>query len=68
MKEIAGSTVFVIVAIIIVGLVISYPVMLLWNGCLVGVIAGISTITWMQAWGILILIRVLFNKVELSRK
>lgn len=48
--------------IAIVGLLISWPVMLLWNGCVVGIISGISPIPdiW-HAWGILILCGLLFK-------
>jgi len=43
------------------GLLFSIPVWLLWNGCLVGAVAGVSEITWLQAWGILILSGFLFK-------
>lgn len=63
MREVIGTVVVAIVVVIILGLIISYPVMLLWNGCLVGAVAGVNPITWMQAWGILILSGFLFKSV-----
>lgn len=43
------------------GLLFSVPVWLLWNGCIVGTIAGVGPISWLQAWGILILCGFLFK-------
>jgi len=51
-------TVFVVIAF---GLLLSLPVMLLWNYCLVGAIAGVNEIGWLQAWGILVLCGFLFK-------
>jgi hypothetical protein len=42
-------------------LVLSLPVMLLWNGCLVGALDGIHSVTWLQAWGISLLCSFLFK-------
>jgi hypothetical protein len=36
-------------------------VMLLWNSCLVGVVAGVSEVTWLQAGGITVLVSLLTN-------
>jgi hypothetical protein len=51
----------IVALIVIVGLIMSFPVMLLWNGCLVGAIVGINEISWLQAWGIMILFGLLFK-------
>ena len=56
----------VVALIIAVGLLFSLPVMLLWNSCLVGAINGVNEITWLQAWGILVLCGLLF-KTTLSK-
>ena len=40
---------------------LSYPVMLLWNGCAVAAVAGLSQITWLQAWGLTALCSLLFK-------
>ena len=47
--------------VIILGLLFSLPVMLLWNACLVGAVAGINEITWLQAWGLMVLFGILFK-------
>lgn len=51
----------VVSLVVLLGLLFSLPVMLLWNGCLVGAIAGVSEITWLQAWGIMVLFGILFK-------
>ena len=60
---IAGVTLFGA----IVGAVFSFPVMLLWNGCLVPAITGVKEISWLQAWGLMILVNILF-KLSVSTK
>ena len=42
-------------------LLLSLPVMLLWNYCLVGAVAGVTAIGWLQAWGIMVLFGFLFK-------
>ena len=49
------------------GALFAYPVMLLWNGCLVGAVAGVSAITWLQAWGLMILCSFLFKTYSVSK-
>lgn len=48
---------------------LSIPVFLLWNGCLVGAVAGVNEITWLQGWGLTLLCSLLFKPsgVELSK-
>jgi hypothetical protein len=50
-----------IIMIVIVGLILSLPVMWLWNACLVPAVSGLNEIGWLQAWGILILCGLLFK-------
>ena len=50
-----------LVLIVIFGLIASLPVWLLWNYCLVGSIDGVKEISWLQAWGILVLFSLLFK-------
>ena len=74
-KEIRMETVIkavglVIVAfafIVIFGLLLSLPVMLLWNLCLVPAIPGVLEIGWLQAWGIMILCGFLFKPITSSK-
>ena len=63
-----GAVVFAIVAVIILSLLLSLPVMLLWNGCLVGAVAGVNSITWLQAWGISVLFGFLFKSSTSTKK
>lgn len=46
----------------LVGLIIAWPAMYLWNNCLVGSIDGINQISFLQTWGIYILIQWLTSK------
>lgn len=50
------------VAILLVSFLLSWPVMALWNGCLVDAVAGVKEITWLQGWGISVLVGLLFNR------
>lgn len=58
-----GLTVIIggIATLLFLGFLLSYPVYLLWNGCLVGAVAGVSEVTWLQAWGLSILCSFLFK-------
>jgi hypothetical protein len=68
-KEIKMETVFKVIGvaiagfalIVVLGLLLSLPVMLLWNIALVPAIPGLVEIGWLQAWGILILCNFLFK-------
>jgi len=40
---------------------LAWPVMLLWNGCLVDAVTVVKPIGWLQAWGITILTGFLFK-------
>lgn len=53
--------------IVVFGLLLSLPVMLLWNAALVPAIPGLLEIGWLQAWGILILCGFLFKPVPTSK-
>lgn len=57
-----GLAVAFVALVLIAGLLFSFPVMWLWNGCLVGLVTGITPITsvW-KAWGILVLCGILFK-------
>ena len=63
----AGFIGGIIVVGVLFGLIMSLPVMWLWNGCLVSAIAGVNEITWLQAWGLLILANIFF-KLSISTK
>ena len=56
-----------IALIIFVSFLLSWPVMALWNGCLVDAIDGVKEITWLQGWGISILCGFLFKTSVTSK-
>ena len=58
----------IVVFVILIGLLFSLPVMLLWNGCLVGAVSGVNEITWLQAWGLMVLCGLLFKSSVESKK
>lgn len=60
------ALIVVVVMVVAIGLLFSLPVMLLWNGCLVGAVAGVNEISWLQAWGILVLFGLLFKSSDSS--
>jgi len=53
-----------IATIVFISFLLSWPVMALWNGCLIDAVEGIKEITWLQGWGISILCGILFNKTS----
>jgi type III secretory pathway component EscS len=64
MKEVfvtPGAIVAGIATLLFLSFVLSWPVMMLWNGCLVGAIDGVQEITWLQAWGLQFLFALLFK-------
>ena len=44
-----------------ISFLLSWPVYMLWNGCLVDAIAGVREVTWLQAWGICVICSFLFK-------
>jgi phosphotransferase system glucose/maltose/N-acetylglucosamine-specific IIC component len=61
MKDIAQAFFLIVGIVVVLGLLFSYPVMLLWNGCLVPAVDGVKEIGWLQAWGLMILFGILFK-------
>ena len=58
----------IIMFILALSFLFSWPVFMLWNGCLVGAINGVNTVTWLQAWGISVLASMLFKSSATSKK
>ena len=58
---IVGAIMFGIAGLLLLSFLLSLPVYLLWNGCLVGAVAGVSEVTWLQAWGLTVLCGFLFK-------
>ena len=47
---------------------LAWPVMELWNGCLVPAVDGVKNIGWMQAWGLQFLFGILFKSSITNKK
>ena len=58
---IVGTVVVSIAGILLLSFLLSWPVYMLWNGCLVDAVTGVKEVTWLQAWGITILCGFLFK-------
>ena len=56
-----GIVVGLVGLVLFLSLLFSLPVMWLWNGCLVPAVAGISEVSWLQAWGLTVLFSMLFK-------
>ena len=54
--------------VVFLSFLLSWPVMMLWNGCLVDAVQGVKEVTWMQAWGLNILAGIMFGKTGVSKK
>jgi hypothetical protein len=53
---------------IVFGLLLGFPVMWLWNACLVGLVTGIGPITsFWQAFGLMVLCGLLFKSSSTSK-
>ena len=59
--KVLASIVGILALVVFLGMLLSYPVMLLWNGCLVPAVGSVHEITWLQAWGLMILFGFLFK-------
>ena len=63
-----GTFVGSIIALVLVSLLLAWPMMELWNGCLVPAVKGFEKIEWLQAWGLQILINMLFKLSIVNKK
>ena len=57
-----------IVFLVFLSFLLSWPVYMLWNGCLVGAIDGVREVTWLQAWGINFLFGIMFRKTTYNKQ
>ena len=62
-----GTVVLALVGLVALSFLLSWPVYMLWNGCLVGAVAGVSEVTWLQAWGLNLLCGMLFKTTVNSK-
>lgn len=51
----------IVAGVVFLGFLLSYPLMLLWNLCLVPAVSTLNTVGWLQMWGISILLGLLFK-------
>ena len=56
-----GTIAFGVAGLLLLSFLLSWPVYMLWNGCLVDVVPSVKEVTWLQAWGITILCGFLFK-------
>ena len=63
-----GAFVIVVAGALFVSFLLSWPVMELWNGCLVPAVDGVKPIGWLQAWGLQFLINMLFKVSIVNKK
>jgi len=61
-QKILGVTIGAILLVVTLSFLLSWPVMVLWNECLVPAVQGINEVTWLQAWGLSMLTGFLFNR------
>lgn len=64
MKKVLASAVGAIAAVVLLSFLLSYPIMLLWNGCLVPAVTVLKPVGWLQMWGISILIGLLVSRAS----
>ncbi len=57
-----------ILFLVILSFLFSWPVYMLWNGCLVDAVEGVKEVTWLQAWGLNILAGFLFKTTVNTKK
>jgi len=58
------ALVALVAGIVFVSFLLSWPVMMLWNGCLVDAVSGVKEITWLQGWGLSVLFNILVKKTS----
>jgi hypothetical protein len=60
--------VLVIITALFISFLVSWPVMVLWNGCLVGAVDTVNEVSWLQAWGLSALFNLLFKSTYIGKK
>ena len=68
MYAVIGAVVLGLVGVLVLSFLLSWPVFMLWNGCLVGAVAGVASVTWLQAWGLTVLCGFLFKSSVTTSK
>jgi len=57
-----------IVFLVFLSFLLSWPVYMLWNECLVDAVTVTKPVTWLQAWGISFLCGILFKSTITSKE
>lgn len=65
---VVGAIVVGLASLIFLSFLLSWPVYMLWNGCLVGAVEGVKEVTWLQAWGLNVLAGFLFKTTVNTKK
>ena len=65
--KIAMTLLVGIAGILALSFLMSWPVYMLWNGCLVDAVTGVREVTWLQAWGLVILCSFLFKPSSVTK-
>jgi hypothetical protein len=63
---IIAAVALALVGVVCVSFLLSWPVYMLWNECLVGAVRGVNQVSWLQAWGIMVLFGILFKETSVS--
>lgn len=63
-----GAWILLILVVVVVSFLISYPLMLLWNIALVPAVTVLAEVSWLQMWGISILLNLMINGIGFSTK
>jgi hypothetical protein len=53
---------------LLLSFLLAWPVMELWNQCLVPAVSGLKEIGWLQAWGLQFLVNLLFKMSIVNKK
>ena len=56
MADALAKLIGTLIGIVLVSFLLSYPLMIIWNTCLVPAVPAINKVEWLQMWGITILI------------
>lgn len=65
-NKIIVAALVALVITILMGLLLAFPVMVVWNSFLVPALTIVKPIGWIQAWGIMVLCGVLFKADSFS--
>jgi len=66
-KVTIGAAAVAVMVLVMFSFLLSLPVMLLWNGCLITAVDGVHELTWLQAWGISLLFGLLFKTTATTK-